>query len=424
MTRSKEPSPSGTARLHDVGHIDHAVDRDLIGYALDRLDESRSVRRDPVPKTPELDLPIALPESGIDPRAALERLGSVALDSSAQLHHPGYFAHMDPPTPAVAWAAALWQVATNQNLLHPDVAPAARSLSDRVVDWLAPFFGMNGGHFVPGSTVANLTALWAATDLRGVRRVVASERSHLSLRKAAHLLGLEYVAVPTDASHHLAVDALPSLDDAVLVLTAGTVATGAIDPLRRPSDAAWVHVDAAWAAPLRLSETYAGLLDGIEQADSVSCSAHKWLYQPKGAALVFFKDSASAHEAMSYGGGYLAVPNVGVVGSAPVAALPLAATLLAFGRAGIAERLESDMGKAQQLVKLIDADSRLERFGPMETGVVVWRPREQDPRVVRDRLEDAWVSLTVIDEQVWFRSVAANPAADADHVVAQVLKAL
>jgi L-2,4-diaminobutyrate decarboxylase len=51
---------------------------------------------------------------------------------------------------------------------------------------------MTGEHLIPGATVANLTALWAARALRGVRRVITSNRAHLSVRKAAHILGLEF----------------------------------------------------------------------------------------------------------------------------------------------------------------------------------------------------------------------------------------
>ncbi|UUT36655.1 pyridoxal phosphate-dependent decarboxylase family protein [Microbacterium elymi] len=215
--------------------------------------------------------------------------------------HPGFFAHMDPPTPWMSWAAAQWAAAMNQNLLHPDSAPAARRLERLAVDWLAPAFGMDGGHLVPGSTVANLTALWAARDLTGARRVIASSASHLSVAKAAHILGLEYVAVPVDAGERMRVGLLPGdLGDAIVVLTAGTTIAGAVDPLDAASGAAWRHVDAAWAGPLRLS-SHADVLDGIDRADSVAVSAHKWLYQPKESALVLFADAARAHDAISSG---------------------------------------------------------------------------------------------------------------------------
>lgn len=86
---------------------------------------------------------------------------------------------------------------------------------------------MGGGHLVPGSTVANLTALWAARDLTGARRVWASSAAHLSVAKAAHILGLELVQLPVDDHQRMRADLLPEdLSDSVVVLTAGTVATG------------------------------------------------------------------------------------------------------------------------------------------------------------------------------------------------------
>lgn len=59
----------------------------------------------------------------------------------------------------------MWSAAMNPNLLHPDTAPTARQLEPLMMSWLAPAFGMHGGHLLPGSTLANLTALWAARDL-------------------------------------------------------------------------------------------------------------------------------------------------------------------------------------------------------------------------------------------------------------------
>ena len=114
---------------------EHLDDRELIDQALKQLEISRKPRNQPVPLGSKLALPEKLPESGLGSLAALEMIAPDALETSSQLHHPGFMAHMDPPTPAVTWAASLWQTATNQNLLHPDVAPKGRLLSQRVVDW-------------------------------------------------------------------------------------------------------------------------------------------------------------------------------------------------------------------------------------------------------------------------------------------------
>ena len=409
---------------HPALHAEHQFDRALLDQALNWLEHSHTPRDLPVPLTSTLTLPETLPDTGLGTTATLDLLAPMILQSSAQLHHPGYFAHMDPPTPGITWAASLWQVATNQNPLHPDAGPMARSLAERVIEWLLPSFGMSGGHFVPGSTIANMTALWAARELRGITTVAASDKSHLSMRKAADILGLNYVSVPTDDAHVMRVDEMPNLSDAALVLTAGTVATGAVDNLHRPDGVSWLHVDAAWAGPLRLTNHYADRLAGITAADSVGFSAHKWLYQPKGSALVMFQEAEEAHQALSYGGGYLATPNIGLLGSTPAAAVPLAAMLLSWGRNGLIERIEADMAKADQLAALVSADSRFELWGPNRTGVVVWRPRDAQAEEIRSRLKQAWVSLTEINGEMWLRSVAANPSADPDFLFAQVVDAL
>lgn len=403
---------------------DHQVDRALLQAAIDLLERARRPRSQPVPADVDLALPSDLIVEGLGEHEALARLAPSVLEQSAQLHHPGYFAHMDPPTPSIAWAAALWQVASNQNLLHPDVAPSARHLERRVVEWVAPYFGMQGGHLVPGATISNFTALWAAREVAGITRIICSDRAHLSMKKSADILGLDFEAVSSDGAHRLPVESLGDCSDAAVVLTAGTVGVGAIDPLGQLKNAGWVHVDAAWAGPLRFTTHHAALLDGIECADSIGFSAHKWLYQPKGAALVLFKDPEPAHQAMTYGGGYLAAPNVGLLGSAPAAALPLAATLLAWGQAGLSQRIERDIAKAQQLAGLVKADGRFELWGPASTGIVVWRPREQDARQVRRALSDAWVSLTDIDGEVWLRCVAVNSSADPEYVFDRVVAAL
>jgi L-2,4-diaminobutyrate decarboxylase len=284
---------------------------------------------------------------------------------------------------------------------------------------------MNGGHMTPGSTVANLTALWSARECAGVTQVIASEGAHLSIAKAAHILGLKYLSVPIDASGSMDAAQLPTdLSKSALVLTAGATSTGAIDPFDLVGRAAWTHVDAAWSGPLRLSG-YANLLTGIELADSVAVSAHKWLFQPKESALVLFKDTWKAHAAVSFGGAYLATPNVGVLGSHGATATALLATLLAWGRDGVAQRIEHCMDLARRLRDFVANDERLEIYAEPQTGIVVWRPK--DDRLfdqVLQQLPVGSTSTTSIAGGRWFRNVAANPSADIDLLIATIQQAL
>lgn len=393
--------------------------------ALEILVTKLSDRHHVLPEKSSVNIPEHFPDHGIGGAEALQTLASSFFPTSARLGHPGYFAHMDPPTPWMSWAGALWAASCNQNLLHTDTGSGARELEEKIVAWLCQPFGMNGGHLVPGSTIANITALWSARELKGVRKVIVSEMAHLSIRKAASLLNLTLHEIPTDKAHKLQVDAVGDIDfsDAAVVLTAGTVAAGAIDPLDAFPEAAWRHVDAAWAGPLRFTR-HAGILDGIEHADSVSMSAHKWLFQPKESAIIMFRQAEEAHHAISFDGGYLATPNIGMLGSHGATALPLAVTLLAWGREGITERIEHCMQLADRLAARIAREPKLELFGAPVTGVVIWRPRNAVTSKVHERMEDAFVSLTKIGEETWFRSVAANPNADPDRVVESVLAAI
>ena len=373
----------------------------------------------------EIDLPARLPESGQDPRAVLDLLAPAVLGQAARLGTATALAHMDPPTPWITWATTLWNASLNQNLLHPATAPVARAMEQRVIDWLVPHFGMSGGHMTPGATIANLTALWAARECAGVTEVIASDAAHLSIAKAAHLLGLKFRALPSDALGALREDALPEeLSRAALVLTAGTTSAGAIDPLSLVGRAAWTHVDAAWAGPLRLTR-YAAMLDGIEHADSVAVSAHKWLFQPKESALVMFRDDARARQAISFGGAYLAVPNVGVQGSHGAVAVPLLATLLAWGREGVAARIERCMEMAARFADYVGSDPRLVLLAPPRTGIVVWRPRDEESfDAIHQALPIGAVSTTTLAGQRWFRNVAANPQADVDALAREVGRAV
>ncbi len=131
------------------------------------------------------NLPDELPMLGIGELETLDLLAPYVLGRAARLDNHAALAHMDPPTPWITWVTQCWNASLNQNLLHPDVSPVAGELERRLLQWLSPFFEMSGGHLTPGSTVSNLTALWAARDLRGVRRVIASSSAHVSIDKAA-----------------------------------------------------------------------------------------------------------------------------------------------------------------------------------------------------------------------------------------------
>ena len=369
-------------------------------------------------------LPEQCPQQGIGELATLDLLGPHVLGGAAQLDRPDALAHMDPPTPWITWAMTMWNARLNQNLLHPGLSPFAMEAEKKVIDWLGPFFGMQGGQMCSGSTLANLTALWAAREVKGIRRIVGSEASHLSIRKSAQLLGLTYEAIPTNDRGQIDIEKSGQLSDACLVLTAGTTTTGEIDSLELAGQAKWTHVDAAWAGPLRMSPAHRHLLEGIEKADSVAVSAHKWLFQPKDSALILYREPEKVVPAISFGGGYLTSPNVGIQGSRGASAIPLLATLTAWGIEGLVARIDHCMATAYKLAKEIKKHKNMVLWGMPKTGVTVFRPQWCSTEEFFGHLPEGMLSTSTIGNQNWLRSVAANPVADIEQIISSITSAI
>ncbi|VAW90186.1 Aromatic-L-amino-acid decarboxylase [hydrothermal vent metagenome] len=376
------------------------------------------------PPSTQDELPDSFLEHGIGELETLNLLAPHVLGGATYLDSSNALAHMDPPTPWITWATTLWNARLNQNLLHPATAPFAIKAEKKVIDWLAPVFGMNGGHMCSGSTVANLTALWAARDAKKIDKIVASKAAHISIEKAAKILGLPYEQISTNSEGQIDSNKLGDISTACLVLTAGTTATGVIDSLELVGQAKWTHVDAAWAGPLRLSPDHADLLDGIEKADSVAVSAHKWFYQPKDSALIMFRQPEIANPAISFGGGYLAAPNIGVQGSRGASAIPLLATMIAWGRKGITERIDHAMSMATMLATELSKDDSFSLWAMPKTGVTVFRPLTMSTEEFYQRLPEGMLSTCVLDDKKWLRSVAANPLADIDIILSAIKEAI
>ena len=369
-------------------------------------------------------LPRDLSAEGLGEEKTLDVLAFHVLGRAAALDHPLAFAHMDPPTPWITWATSLWNSRLNQNLLHPSISPFASEAEKIVMSWITPFFGMNGGHMCSGSTVANLTALWAARDVGKVKKIVASKDAHLSIQKSAQILGLPFECIKTDEVGRIDRRSLGDITDAALVLTAGTTAAGAIDPLDLASHAGWSHIDAAWAGPLRMTREYGYLLDGIEMADSVAVSAHKWFYQPKDSALIMFRSPRDCDQALSLSSDYLAKPNTGLQGSRGAAAISLLATLLAWGSNGITERVCRSMRHSENFAGKIDDDERLILWAEPKTGIVLFRPKFLSVGDCQQRLPKNMFSICKVDGQDWLRAVAVNPMLDVEGVIWELDKAL
>ncbi|MCF6293610.1 MAG: aminotransferase class I/II-fold pyridoxal phosphate-dependent enzyme [Robiginitomaculum sp.] len=245
------------------------------------------------------------PEHGSDPLEVLAELNSNALNNTMNINHPRYFAFV--PGPSNFASAVGDMLASAYNIfagawLGPSGVAA---IEIKALNWLKQLFGYpsgSGGLFVSGGSMANLTAIAVARQvkLRGNMTnatIYFSDQTHSSVRKDLAILGFQpYQAriIASDAMGRVDVRALQQkLDDDrsrgmvpfCIVATAGTTNTGAIDPLNElakfcQGEGLWLHVDAAFGGGAILSSTKRKLLDGIEQADSITIDPHKWMFQP------------------------------------------------------------------------------------------------------------------------------------------------
>ena len=219
----------------------------------------------------------------------------------------------------------------NQNGTAWRSGPATAVIERTVVSWLAEAVGCTGfgGTLTSGGSLANLMGLAMAREAiapandTGVTTgvVYASSEVHMSIGKAVGLLGLgrdNLRLLPAGDDCRLSADALrravatdrsAGLKPLAIVASAGTIVTGAVDPLAdlvavARDEGMWVHVDGAYGLPAAMVEPEKFL--GIADVDSVSMDAHKWLYQPLDCSVLFYRDPAAARRAFSLTDDYAA----------------------------------------------------------------------------------------------------------------------
>jgi glutamate/tyrosine decarboxylase-like PLP-dependent enzyme len=224
----------------------------------------------------------------------------------------------------------------------------------------------------------------------------------MSIAKAAALLGLGHDAVrriAVDDAFRIRMDELRAAIEAdikagnkpiAIVASAGTTATGSIDPLDAIAEVCdefglWMHVDGAYGAlaALAIPEAYRGM----NRAHSLSLDPHKWLYQPAGVGCLLYRDPADARRAFSHTGAYArSLTNDPVEGfaffdesielSRPFRALKLWLSLRYFGLRAFQQSIAEDLRLAQVLAEAIDAEPKLERLAPVALSAVCFRYKD------------------------------------------------
>lgn len=252
-----------------------------------------------------------LPDTVFDiDRPALRR---VVLEAARRLHdnypyhHPLYVGQMlKPPHPAarIAYALATWVNPNNHAL---DGGRASSAMEKEAVAHIAEMLGWSEhlGHLCGGGTMANLEALWVARELAPGRTVLASNQAHYTHERLSGVLSVPFRTVDTDARGRMDPAALERElekgDVGTVVVTLGTTALGAVDPLDEllplcRAHGARVHVDAAYGGfytlASNLGDSARRAFDAAASADSYVVDPHKHGLQPYGCGCVLFRDPA------------------------------------------------------------------------------------------------------------------------------------
>jgi aromatic-L-amino-acid decarboxylase len=347
-----------------------------------------------------------LPEQGMGD-AALNDLTKVI--DGVRPNSPRFFGYVFGSGEPVAAAADLLASVLNQNTTAWRSGPSAVTLEHIVVGWMAEAIGCKEfvGSLTGGGSPANLMALAMARESRlpaneiGAQpgTVYASEQAHMSIAKAVALLGIgrcNLRLIPCDENFRMRVDELgkaiaqdvaAGLKPIAIVGSAGTVATGSIDPLPEVGAiarecGAWFHIDGAYGALASIAEPEK--FAGLAQADSLSLDPHKWLYQPVDCGCLLYRDRSAAQRAFSHTGDYakslledpvesFAFFEESMELSRRFRALKLWLSLRYHGMEKFRAAIRNDLQNAQRLAGLIADQPELELLAPVPLSAVCFR---------------------------------------------------
>jgi aromatic-L-amino-acid/L-tryptophan decarboxylase len=469
----------GTGDLDEFRSAGHAL-IDAVADHLEGLPDGPVWR--PLPdglRTALLELPLPDGPTGLDVLG--ETMTADVLPHAMGNGHPAFFGWVNSPPALAGVLASLVAAAMNPSVVTGDHADV--HLERTVVRWLAELVGYphapGAGLLTSGASAATIVCLAGARSRacsaagRDVRRAglvsgprlvayVPSE-AHSCVPRALELLGFGTDCirpVPLAGGHldgdalrvSIAADRAAGATPALLVGSAGTVNSGAIDPLDALAEIAaaerlWFHVDGAYGAFGVLDPALAVRYRGMERADSLTLDPHKWLGVPVDAGCVLVRRAADLRDAFSVVPPYLrqgagaevgTFAEYGLEQTRPFRALKTWATLAARGRNGAVEQIIRATALARELAGLVEAEPTLELACPPQTSIVAFRaqPEHCSPerveavnRVLPEAVQArgrAFVTGTVYDGRETLRACILHPGtteSDLATLVAEVVSA-
>lgn len=398
LERRKAPLEMGPEEFRKAGH--QLVD-DLAAF-LDSLPRG-PVNRDESPRELRGLLPDRLPEGGRDAPSLLQEAVSLLTGHSLFNGHPRFMGYVTSSAAPIGALADLLAATVNPNCGGWQLSPLASEIETQTVRWIAELLGMPngaGGLLVSGGNMANFVGFLAARRAVGgeaLRReglgggrllAYASTETHTWIQKAADLFGhgtdaIRWIPVGKDGCadvsglrRQIAEDRKQGHRPFLLVGNAGTVSTGAVDPLAEMAAIArehglWFHADGAYGAFAVLSDEAPRGLRALAEADSVAVDPHKWLYSALEAGCTLVRRPETLVDAFSYTppyyrfGGEEEDPRtnfyeIGLQNSRGFRALKVWLALRQVGREGYRRMISDDIRLTRELHRRVGETKGLE----------------------------------------------------------------
>ena len=431
-------------RLRTLGHsivdlvADHWAELDTLPAVRTASSDGLSGLGGPVPREP----------GSVEEAIAL--LADDALMQMQHAAHPRYFARVPSPASYTGILGDWLGVGFNAIAASWAGGSGPTQLELTVVDWLRELLGFPAGTeglLVSGGSLGNATALATARAAGFDGAVYISDQTHSSITRDLRALGFgeeQIRLVPAtdrfrwNAWELTAAIAADRAQGAIVVATAGTTNTGAVDPLAALADLCaardlWLHVDGAYGAPAALAPSGHPALVGLERADSLTVDPHKWLFQPYDIGCVLVRRPGALqrcyavnpeylHDVRSVNPGEVDLGDYGFELSRRARATKLWLTFRTHGSRRIAGAIERSLVFTERVQRWIEADPYWELVTPAQLAVICFAARELSADEHRRRALRmthsgfAAVSCTELDGRAVYRLCLINPLTTEDDV--------
>ena len=358
-------------------------------------------------------VPAVPPARGEDMEVLFADFERVVMPGITHWQHPGWFAYFPANNSPASVLAELLTAGLGAQCMSWQTSPAATELEEVVCDWLRQMIGLPEGFtgvIQDSASSATLCALLSSREratgfeanesgARAPLTVYASNEVHSSAEKGVKIAGFgrrnlrrvptdaRFAMVPAKLEEAIVEDKAAGLVPALVVGTAGTTSSGAVDPLRAIGEicrrhGAWLHVDAAWAGTAALLPEARWVLDGAELADSLVFNPHKWMLTNFDCSAYFVRDPGALVRALEINPEYLKtgpdakVKNLrdwGIQLGRRFRALKLWFVIRGYGVEGLQALVREHLRLAALVKEWVEADPRFELMAPADLALVCFR---------------------------------------------------